>query len=189
MSISIPQVENKTKVISAEFVKLTISTSTYTFSTAYKIEIVDGVEYTPLGGLLGIGQQQRDLQVTSFDTTLSLSGIDPSNIQLVLGTPIRGSKIEIFRGFYNEDYEIVNFVRRFTGVVTGYNIAEEREANNNTFSVAINCSSYKTVLENNIGGRRTNRDTWDYFYGRSDTSMDNVDKLNGAYFDFGVPVK
>jgi hypothetical protein len=44
-------------------------------------------------------------------------------------------------------------------------------------------------LENNIGGRRTNRDTWSYLYGNTDTSMDSVERLNGAYFDFGVPVK
>ena len=189
MSTSIPQVQDQTKVISAEFIKLAISTSTYTFSTSYKAETIGGVSYTPMGGLVEVGQQQRDLKVTSFDTSISLVGIDPANIQMVLGTPIRGSEVEIYRGFYNDNYALVNTVKRFTGVVTTYSITENRETEDLTYTIVVNCSSYKTVLENNIGGRRTNRDTWTYFYGSTDTSMDAVEKLNGAYFDFGVPVK
>lgn len=189
MSTTIAQVEDQTKVISAEFVKLSVGTSTYTFSTSGKIETISGVDYTPMGGLVEIGQQQRDLKVTGFDTSISLVGIDPVNIQLVLGTPIRGSEVEIRRGFYNEDYELVNSVLRFTGVVTSYNVSEQKDTETMSFGIVINCSSYKTVLENNVGGRRTNRDTWSYWYGTSDTSMDAVEKLSGAYFDFGVPVK
>lgn len=189
MSTSIPQVQDQTKVISAEFIKIVVGSETYTFSTSYKAETINGVSYTPMGGLVEVGQQQRDLKVTSFDTSISLVGIDPVNIQMVLGTPIRGSEVEIFRGFYNDDYELVNSVRRFTGVVTTYSISESQDLGEMSFTIVVNCSSYKTVLENNSGGRRTNRDTWSYFYGSNDTSMDNVEKLNGAYFDFGVPVK
>jgi hypothetical protein len=111
----------------------------------------------------------------------------------VLGTPIRGSEVEIYRGFYTAQdiLSTATVVKRFTGIVTSYNVSEEfnNEANMDLFSVSISCSSYKTVLENNVGGRRTNQDTWDYFYNGTDTSMVSVSKLNGAYFDFGVPVK
>lgn len=189
MSTTITQVEDTTKVISAEFVKMSIGTSTYTFSTSGKIETIEGVEYTPMGGLVEIGNQQRDLKVTGFDTSISLVGIDPVNIQMVLGTNIRGSEVEIYRGFYNDSYELVNSVLRFTGVVTSYTVSESKELEQMSFSIVINCSSYKSVLENNIGGRRTNRDTWTYWYGSNDTSMDFVEKLNGAYFDFGVKVE
>jgi hypothetical protein len=94
MSTIIPEVVATAKVKSAEFVKLTINTSTYTFSSSYRAETFGGQRYTPVGGLLQIGQQNRDLRATSADTTISLSGLDPDNIYLVLGTPIRGSEVE-----------------------------------------------------------------------------------------------
>jgi hypothetical protein len=191
MSTVIPEVIATPKVKSAEFIKLTVNTSTYTFSSSYCAETINGQRYTPVGGLLQIGQQNRDLRATSADTTISLSGLDPDNIYLVLGEPIRGSEVEIYRGFYNNNYQLGNVVKRFTGIVTSYNVSEEfnNDANMDLFSVSISCSSYKVVLENNVGGRRTNQDTWDYWYAGADTSMANVSKLNGAYFDFGVPVK
>jgi hypothetical protein len=193
MSTTIAEVQDVEQVRSADFVKLTIATTStstvYTFSTSYKHETIEGVDYTPLGGLVAVGQQQRDLKVTGFDTAVTLVGVDPANINLVLATPLRGSTIVLHRGFYNSNHIISTAYKRFTGIVTGYNISEEREGDNDTFTVSISCSSYKTVLENNIGGRRTNRDTWSYLYGNTDTSMDSVERLNGAYFDFGVPVK
>jgi hypothetical protein len=197
MSTIIPEVVATPKVKSAEFIKLTINNGTtstvYTFSSSYRAETFGGQRYTPVGGLLQIGQQNRDLRATSADTTISLSGLDPDNIYLVLGTPIRGSEVEIYRGFYTSQdiLSTATVVKRFTGIVTSYNVSEEfnNEANMDIFSVSISCSSYKTVLEINVGGRRTNQDTWDYWYAGTDTSMANVSKLNGAYFDFGVPVK
>jgi hypothetical protein len=196
MSTPIPEVVDTARVRSAEFIKLTVvdgSTSTvYTFSSSYKAETIAGQRYTPVGGLLQIGQQNRDLRATSADTSISLTGIDPDNIFLVLGTPVRGSEVEIYRGFYNDSYVLstATVVKRFTGIVTSYNISEDfdQEANTDVFTVAINCSSYKTVLENNVGGRRTNQESWDVFYNGTDTSMVNVPKLSGAYFNFGVPV-
>jgi hypothetical protein len=198
MSTSIPEVDNVDATRSAEFVKLTIkNTDTpdeiVTYSTSYRTETIDGTQYIPAGGLLSIGAQHRDLRVTSYDTTIVLTGLDPGrgNIQMVLGKPLRGSEIVIYRGFYDENYNLINTVKRFTGVVTTYSISESVDigTSQDIFTVSINCSSYKTVLENNTGGRRTNRDDWVYLYGNTDTSMDAVEKLNGAYFDFGVPVK
>lgn len=189
----IVEVEGTNSVRTAEFIKLTIETTattdTYTFSSSYKRETIDGVEYTALGGLIAVGNQQRDLSATSYDTTIVLAGVDPANIATVLNSNIRGSEVVISRGFYNSGGTLTNVYPRFRGIVTGYSISETLEDTNNTFLVSINCSSYKTILENNVSGRRTNRDVWNQWYSGADTSMDNVEKLNGAYFDFGVPVK
>lgn len=192
MSTYIEEVDDVDRIRSAEFVKLTITNTNtsaiYTFSTSYKKETIGGVEYTPMGGLVSVGQQQRDLAVTSFDTSIGLAGVDPANISLVLANNIRGSEVEISRGFYTDGGRLSNVYPRFSGIVTSYSISEQREDNIDTFSVVINCSSYKSILENNTGGRRTNTDSWNSFYAGTDTSMDNVVNLNGAYFDFGVPV-
>jgi hypothetical protein len=190
---NIPEVSNNTPFINnAEFVKLTVyneygniaNTNVYTFSSAYKSEVIDGVTYTPLGGLLAVGVQNRDLRVTSADTSISLSGIDGNNIFVVLSTKIKGSEIEILRGFYNNNYVLGNTYNRFTGIITSYNIAEDRQQEQDNFTVTINASSYKSVLENRIAGRKTNKTSWQEF-NSTDSSMNNVYSIADQQFDFG----
>jgi hypothetical protein len=195
----IPAVDDKTSINSAEFVKLTIyndvsntaDTTIYTFSSAYKYETISGTQYSPLGGLLAVGVQQRDIRVTSADTSISLSGIPSDgsdNMAIVLGTKIRGSKVEIIRGFYNTNYVLTSVAQRFTGIVTSYNVTEERHDLIDNFTITLNASSYKNVLQNRVAGRKTNGESWKVFY-PTDTSMDNVYSLADQYFDFGVKPK
>ena len=197
----IPAVDDKTSINSAEFVKLTIyndvsntaDTTIYTFSSAYKYETIGGTSYSPLGGLLAVGVQQRDIRVTSADTSISLSGIPSDgsdNMAIVLGTKIRGSKVEIIRGFYNDNYVLTSVAHRFTGIVTSYNVTEERHDLVDNFSITLNASSYRVVLQNRVAGRKTNGESWKSFpISANDTSMDNVYSLADQYFDFGVKPK
>ena len=194
---NIPAVaNNKALVNNAEFVKLTIyneyantaNNNVYTFSSSYQTETIDGQAYTPLGGLLGVGIQQRDIRVTSADTSISLSGIDGNNMAVVLGSKIRGSEVEIIRGFYNNNYILSNTAQRFTGIVTSYNISEERQDNDDNFTITLNASSFKSVLENRIAGRKTNSESWKE-YNPTDTSMDRVPSIADRQFDFGQAPK
>jgi hypothetical protein len=190
---NIPAVaNNKPLVNNAEFVKLTIyneygnlaNSNVYTFSSSYQSETIDGQIYTPLGGLLAVGIQQRDIRVTSADTSISLSGIDGNNMSIVLGSLIRGSKLEITRGFYDNNYTLTSDAKRFTGIVTNYNISEERQDQDDNFTITLNASSFKSVLENRIAGRKTNSESWKE-YNPTDTSMDRVPSLSDRAFDFG----
>jgi hypothetical protein len=192
---NIPAVaNNKSLVNNAEFVKLTIyneygnlaNNNVYTFSSSYQSETIDGQVYTPLGGLLAVGIQQRDIRVTSADTSLSLSGIAGNNMYIVLGSLIRGSKLEITRGFYDNNYILTSNAKRFTGIVTNYNITEERQDNDDNFTITLNASSFKSVLENRIAGRKTNSESWKEI-NPTDTSMDRVPSLADRAFDFGKP--
>lgn len=198
---NIPEVANSPPYINtAEFVKLTIyneygnsaNVTVHTFSSAYKSEIIDGTTYLPLGGLLAVGTQPRDLRVTSADTSIALSGISGNNIAIVLGTKIKGSKIEILRGFYNNTYVLTNTYPRFTGIVTSYGIGEDLETNfggsTDNFTVTVNASSYKTVLENRTAGRKTNKSSWQVF-NSTDSSMNNVYSIADQTFDFGMDPK
>jgi hypothetical protein len=190
--INIPQVNNAPYVNNAEFVKLTIvnpdgSTVVHTFSSSYRNEVIGDANYLALGGLLMVGTQQRDLRVSSADTTVTLSGLSSDNIYLVLGTQIKGSLIEIWRGFYDDNYNLVNTVKRFDGIITSYTITEDREETIDNFVISVNCSAYKVVLENRIAGRKTNSQSWKEF-NPTDVSMDKVQTLDGAYFNFGKPV-
>lgn len=161
----------------------------YTFSSSYTSDNIGGIEYTPLGGLLAVGAQQRSLRVTQADTSVQISGIDGNNIYAVLESQgkIRGAKITITRGFFNPNTLVLsNAYVRFTGIVTNYSIEEDREGNNDNFTVTLDASSYKTILENQITGRKTNKTSWQFF-DSTDSSMNNVNSLAGFTFDFGMP--
>jgi hypothetical protein len=197
MAQIIPEVANNVpSVTNAEFVKLTVfneygntaNTNVYTFSSSYKAETIGNTVYTPLGGLLAVGAQNRDLRVTNGDTTIALSGVSGNNIAIVLGTKIRGSEVEVLRGFYDANMNLTNTYPRFTGIVTSYSIAEDRIDQDDNFTVAISASSYKTILENRIAGRKTNKESW-RFYNNNDASMDQVYSIAGVQFDFGQPSK
>jgi hypothetical protein len=194
---TIPEVgANVIQINNAEFVKLTIfneygntaNTTVLTFSSSYQEETINGVVYTPLGGLLAVGAQNRNLRVTQGDTVISLSGIDGNNIYTVLATKIRGSEVEVLRGFYDVNMVLTNTYPRFTGIVTTYGITEDREGLDDNFTVSVGASSYKTVLENRIAGRKTNTESWKFF-DSSDTSMDQVYSISGVSFDFGQDPK
>lgn len=198
---NIPEVANSpTFINNAEFVKLTIyneygnaaNVQVHTFSSAYREETIDGTVYLPLGGLLAVGTQPRDLRVTSADTSISLSGVSGNNMAIVLGTKIKGSKLEILRGFYSNNFILTNAYPRFTGIVTSYAITEDLETNFNengdNFTIVLNASSYKTVLENRIAGRKTNKSSWQVF-NSTDTSMNNVYSIADQSFDFGMDPK
>mgnify|MGYP003653480204 CR=1 FL=1 len=119
-----------------------------------------------------------------------LSGIPADgsdNMAIVLGTKIRGSKVEVTRGFYNNNYVLANTAQRFTGIVTSYNVTEDRHDQVDNFIISINASSYKSVLENRVSGRKTNPESWKVF-DPSDTSMDNIYSLADQHFDFGMKV-
>lgn len=203
MTTLINEVQQTSRINSAEFIALTIFNSDgtianggrpYTFSSSYRKEIINGQEYTPLGGLIGVGTNQRDLAATSFDTTITLAGVDPNNIYIVLGNNIRGSQITIHRGFYDFDYapilntnpgDTINAHLRYTGIVTGYVITEDRTMDMLTYTITINCSNFKTVLENHVPGRHTSPSDWNKF-NPEDTSMSNTPNLFGASFNFGM---
>jgi hypothetical protein len=186
---------NKTNINNAEFVKITVyndvsntaNVTVHTFSSSYKEETIDGTVYSPLGGLVGVGVQQRDIRVTSADTSITISGIDGDNMAIVLGTKIRGSLMEITRGFYDDEFNLTSYAHRFTGIITSYNIVEERHDLVDSYTITLNSSSYKSVLENRISNRKTNVKSWQQF-NPTDSSMNNVYSIADQAFDFGNPV-
>lgn len=198
MTTVIPQVENATLVNNAEFVKMTVTnmdntTTIYTFSSSYQPETIDGQVFTPLGGLMNVGLQQRDIRASSFDTSISLSGIGPENIYEVLATKIKGSLVSIWRGFYNTNFILENTVPRFDGIITSYTISEDLNIGDrtDTFLVTLNCSSFKTILENRIAGRLTSPKAWNEYPNPPstlDNSLINLPNLINAHLDFGMPV-
>jgi hypothetical protein len=195
---AITQVQSKLKIINAEFLKIQIPgmgllpPATYTFSTSYRTETFQGTsfagDYTPMGGLVNISEHQRDLSATSYDTAISLVGVDQTKIGQVIDSGLKGSKVEIWRGFYNDNYTLQgDLVKRYTGIITSFNISEDRVDNNDAFTLTLHCSSFKRVLENRVAGRHTNSASWKNFY-ETDVSMDKIATLSNSKFNFGQKV-
>ena len=213
------------KITDAEFVRVTVynpigGTNTpisYCLSNSYKTETFNGNDfsgtYKALGGLVNISGHQRDLSATAFDTQITLIGIDQTQIKNILEVGwngdippsyhagLTGSKIEIWRGFYDANYNLIDIPQlRYTGVTTSYHISEDRQGQIDTFTLTIQCSSYKTVLENRFSGRHTNGASWNNnvlpLYDTNglptntnyDSSMDRVQAIHDTTFNFGLPV-
>lgn len=177
----------------AEFVKMTVGTTptVYTFCNAAAPITVGGNTFSNLGALLNISTIQNDIKSTSADTAISLVGIDPANIGLILSSDIKGSIVEIWRGFLDSDNQIITtpttqFFKRYQGIIANVSITEQWDQENRvrTATCTVSCSSMRKVLENRIGGLRTNSTAWKTLY-PGDISMDRVATISNTYFDFG----
>ncbi len=177
----------------AEFVRLTTNTGAYSFCSAPAPITVPGQTFTNLGSLLMVGDVQRDIKSTSDDMTISLTGIEPANIALILSSDIKGSTLEIWRGFFDSNNQIITspslqFFKRYQGIVTSVSISEDFDssARIRTAVCSISCSSIRHILDNRVSGVRTNKDSWQILYS-GDTSMDRVSQISNTFFDFGSP--
>jgi hypothetical protein len=191
---------NNPQIRHAEFVKLSIGplgapTAIYTFCNAAAPVTVNGTTYSNLGSLLSVGDVQRDIKATSDDMTISLTGIDPTNISLVLSSNIKGSIIEMWRGFLDSNNQIITtpttqFFKRYQGIINNISITEnfDQQARMRIATCTLACSSMRRILENRISGIKTNVNSWQIFY-PNDISMSRVAVIQSTYFDFGAPPK
>ncbi|HSG62695.1 MAG TPA: hypothetical protein VLA24_14800 [Pseudomonadales bacterium] len=179
----------------AEFVKLTVGTAAtvYTFCNAPAPITVGGITFTNLGALLNVGDVQRDMRSTSDDMTIALTGIDPVNVGIILGNDIKGSLVEVWRGFFDANNQIITtpttqFFKRYQGIINSVSITEDfnSEMRTRIATCSIACSSMRRILENRLGGVKTNQSSWQFLY-PGDTSMNRVATIANTYFDFGKP--
>ena len=188
---------NSPSIRHAEFVRMIVgqsgSTTTYTFCNASAPITIDGITFTNLGALLGVGDVQRDIKATSDDMTISLTGIDPSWVGVILGTYIKGSSVEVWRGFLDSNNQIITtpttqFFKRYQGIINNVSITENFDSQMRTrvATCSVSCSSMRRILENRMSGVKTNQQSWQFFYA-NDTSMNRVATIANTYFDFGKP--
>jgi hypothetical protein len=179
----------------AEFVKLTVgnAATVYTFCNAAAPITVGGITFANLGALLNVGDVQRDIKATSDDMTIALTGIDPTNVGIILGNEIKGSLVEVWRGFFDSNNQIITtpstqFFKRYQGIINSVSITEDfnSEARTRIATCSISCSSMRRILENRLSGVKTNQNNWQFIYA-GDTSMNRVSEISNTYFDFGSP--
>jgi hypothetical protein len=184
-----------TQINHAEFVKLTVgnAATVYTFCNAASPITVGGITFANLGALLSVGDVQRDIKATSDDMTIALTGIDPTNVGIILGNDVKGSLVEVWRGFFDSNNQIITtpttqFFKRYQGIINSVSITEDfnSEARTRIATCSISCSSMRRVLENRLSGVKTNKNNWQFIYA-GDTSMNRVSEISNQYFDFGSP--
>jgi hypothetical protein len=181
----------------AEFVKLTVgnAATVYTFCNAAAPITVDGTTFSNLGALLSVGDVQRDIKATSDDMTIALTGIDPTNVAIILGNDIKGSLVEVWRGFFDSNNQIITtpttqFFKRYQGIINSVSITEDfnSEMRTRIATCSISCSSMRRILDNRLSGVKTNQNNWQFIY-PNDTSMNRVSEISNTFFDFGSPPK
>ena len=186
---------NSANIRHAEFVKLSVgdplSPTVYTFCNAAAPITIGGNTFSSLGALLAVGEVQRDVKATSFDMSISLTGIDPNYVALILSSQIKGSIVEVWRGFLDSNNQIITtpttqFFKRWQGIINNVSISEDfnEQLRQRVATCTITCSSMRRVLENRIAGIKTNKTIWQSIYA-GDTSMNRVDAISNTYFDFG----
>jgi hypothetical protein len=182
---------NSSSIQQAEFIRLTVSSNIYTFCNAASPITVNGIAFTNLGSLLQLSDIKRDIKATSSDLSVSLTGVDGTNVAVVLGSNIKGSRIEVWRGFLDSNNQIITtptqqFFKRYQGIVSNYSITEDfnEQLRIRVATVGLSCASFRTILENRVGGVRTTPKIWQVYY-PNDTSMNRVPTIAGSYFDFG----
>ena len=184
---------NSSSIRQVEFIRLTMPSNTYTFCNAAAPITVNSITFSNLGSLLQLGEIKSNIKATSSDLSISLTGVDGTNVYIVLSSDIKGSKIEVWRGFLDSNNQIITtptqqFFKRYQGIVSNYSITEDwnEEARTRVATVGLSCASFRTILENRVGGVRTTPNSWQAYY-PNDTSMNRVQSIAGAYFDFGSP--
>jgi len=187
-------------IIMADFVRVTtvvagVST-VYLFATtpsALTITI-DGVPNTfdALGGLIKIGDAQRDIKSTANETTATLVGLDTALLGWALGQNIKGSLIEMWHGFFDTNNNLITaggmngLYKFFTGYINSFTISEQwmEEVRQYVGTITISASSIQIILQNRTAGRYTNNNAWQFF-NAGDTSMNRVPVIQTVNYYFG----
>jgi len=167
---------------------------TLKFSDQFREIVIDGITYLPLGNLLGVSDTNSELVNSSGEVTLTISGIPNSSISEIVNNKIKGSKIKIWRAFFDATTKQLlnitgNPVGRFQGIVTNYSLEEDYSPGSSDMrnTILLICTNNVAVLSTKITGRRTNYADHRALYA-TDPSMDRVSKLATTNFNFGSPV-
>jgi hypothetical protein len=191
----ITPVQNTNNIRYADFVRVTTPSATYRFSTApssMTIPEVDSQPFSGVGQLVQVGNAARDIKSTANETTFTLVGIDTALLGWVLGQEVKGSKIEAWHGFFNENGALITtggtggLYKFFTGYINSFSISEQwmEDVRMMTGLIQVTASSIQLILQNRVAGRYTNDNSWQFFT-PGDTSMNRVPFISNINYQFG----
>jgi hypothetical protein len=173
-------------------IDLTVNGVGYYISNLYSTVTYNGHQYQTMGSFLNITEMQNDLRATNNQLNISLSGIPvsdetPNFLNITLNSKIKGSRIQIYRAFFNSNtLTTIGVYQRYNGYVSNYSLNENWDQDNRLVSNTINlqCSNINAIIEKQFSGRRTNDGDQKRWY-PGDTGMYRVKLLADTQFDFG----
>jgi hypothetical protein len=191
----ITPVDDTNNIRIADFVRVTSPNETYRFATtpsALTISAVDAQPFEALGQLVKIGDATKDIKSTANETTVTLVGIDQTMLGLVLGQDIKGSRIEMWHGFFNTNGALITtggtggLYQFFSGYINSFAISEQWMEESRSFigTITVSASSIQLILQNRTAGRYTNNNSWTFF-NPTDTSMNRVSYITNINYAFG----
>lgn len=105
----IEPVQNTNTIRYADFMRLTVGTDIYLFATTPTDITISGIgTFTGLSQLVSVGAVQRDIKSTANETTVTMVGIDTTMLGIVLGANIKGSKLELWHGFFDANNQLLS---------------------------------------------------------------------------------
>jgi hypothetical protein len=186
--------------VNVEFYKTTpaaeFESKVLTFSDLNRNSTIEfeGDTYMGLGKLMGITAANSELQPSSSELSITLSGIAPNSIFEIVNSKIKGCPVWIYRAVFDPATNTLiqlpaNPFERFRGFVNNYTLTEDydvvsRRASN---TLTLICKSNLDVMQNKITGRLTNPSSWKR-YSPTDLCMDRVPALQDTSFNFGAPI-
>ena len=195
--VIIPPLANTQGIVVAEFIAIRTYSSSTDPGTLIAISnwvqniTYGGITFEALGPAINVGQQIRQLKNSQAETSLTLVGIDPAWVQIVLSGVTKGGSIQVWRGFFDKTYALQNntLYQRYSGIITNWTIQEvfNDTSQGRTNTLVISSSSLDSFLDG-INGRFTNSQSWKSKGLSTDTSMDRVASLQNVYFNFGQKV-
>jgi len=200
MSNNIPPIQNTNNIRMADFIRVTTTdalgdTQIYRLASTPSVLTIPAVDSEPfdaLGSLVKVGDATRDIKSTANETSITLIGINSAELGWVLSNKIKGSLIEMWHGFFDDNNELITtggtggLYKFFTGYVNSFNITEQWFEEGRMYLGVINvtASSIQIILQNGTSGRYTNNNSWQFF-AANDTSMDRVSVIQNINYFFG----
>ena len=195
MSNNIPPVQNTNNIRYADFVRVITPSNTYRFATTaapLTIPAVDAQPFDALGTLIRVNDVQQDIKSTANETTFTLVGIDQAMLGWVLGQEIKGSQIQAWKGFFDNNGALITtggtggLYQYFNGFINSFSISESWLEEVRTFVgvITVSASSIQIILKNRIAGRYTNDSSWQFF-NNGDTAMNRVAFVSSINYYFG----
>ena len=170
MTTAITAVDTEVRIEHGVLIDLNLNGTEYNISNCYKTITYNSKTYTALAGFLTISEIQSNISSTNDDIQIGLSAIPSAYISAILGQPVKGGEVSIYRAFFNYNTQEVitgEIYRRFNGIITNFSVQEDINATGDpttTHTITVVASSILGVLENKFSGRRTNPDDFKIVY-------------------------
>jgi hypothetical protein len=201
MTTTITEVASDNDITHGVLIDLTLNGTTYYISNCATNLTYNSNTYQALAGFLTVSEIQNNITNNGEELQIGLSAIPSIYISAILGQPIKGGEIVLYRVFFNNTTNIVtNVYRRFSGIINNFAVQEDIDTTNAipgaTHTITVIASNIMGILENKFSGRRTNQQDYQINYSpelfftsaiTTDPSMERVEALYNASFDFGRP--